>query len=153
MRVVDRRRAAGSEDGQILVLLMGLVGLICMVVALGVDGGNWFLGHRALNNLADGAAVAAANDLDVEAYYRSEGRTITVLDANAAATVSGYMRDAAGDSGVRGVRVTSVTVGSSPGGPTVTVELRAPAQALFIRWVGLVPPSMWATATATAHAR
>ncbi len=153
MRGLDRHTAAGSEDGQMLVFLMGLVGLILMVLALGWDTTNWFLGHRALNNLSDGAAVAAANDVDIEAYYRSEGRTITVLTANATATVAAYLRDTAGDSGVRGARAAAVTVGSSPAGPTVTVELRAPAQVLFLRWLGLVPPAMSAAATATAHAR
>jgi uncharacterized membrane protein len=153
MPIPDRRWAAGREDGQILVLLVGLVGLILMVLALGVDAGNWFLGHRALNNLCDGAAVAAANDINVEAYYRSEGRTITVLTAGATATVTAYMRDAAGDSGVRGVRLTSVTTGSTPAGPAVTVQLSAPAQALLLRWLHLVPPSMQASATATAHPR
>jgi uncharacterized membrane protein len=134
-----------------LILLIGLVILLFMVLALGWDAANWFLGHRGLNNLCDGAAVAAANDVDVDAYYRSEGRTTTLVTADATATVAGYMRDAAADSGVRGVRVASVTVRSSPQGPSVTVELAAPAQVVFMAWLGIVPPSMSATATATAR--
>jgi uncharacterized membrane protein len=149
MRVVDR--PAGGEDGQMLVLLIGLVVLVFMVLALGWDSANWFLGHRALNNLADGAAVAAASEIDVPAYYRSEGRTTTVVVSRADATVAAYLRDSAGDSGVRGVRATAVTVGSAPAGPTVTVQVSAPAQVLFLRWLGIVPPAMAASASATAN--
>jgi uncharacterized membrane protein len=147
----QQRPPVTSEDGQMLVFLVGLVVVIFMVLALGWDSANWFLGHRALNNLCDGAAVAAANEIDVEAYYRSEGRRTTVVTANAAATVSAYMQDAAGDSGVSGVRVAAVTVRSAAAGPSVTVELEAPAQVLFLRWLGVVPPSMSAAATATAR--
>ena len=60
LRVGDAGR---QERGQALVLLVGLVVLVLMVLALW-DTSNWFLGHRALGNLADGAAVAAANDVD-----------------------------------------------------------------------------------------
>jgi uncharacterized membrane protein len=58
-----------AEGGQMMVLLIGLVGLILMVLGLGWDASNWFLGHRALNNLADGAAIAAASDIDLRAFY------------------------------------------------------------------------------------
>lgn len=151
MRRPERLAAAGGEDGQMLVLLMGLVVLVFMVLALGWDSANWFLGHRALNNLADGAAVAAASEIDVAAYYQSEGRTTTVVAGRARATVAGYLRASAGDSGVRGVAATTVTVTSSPAGPTVTVQVAAPAQVLFLRWLGIVPPAMAARASATAN--
>jgi uncharacterized membrane protein len=66
------------EDGQALVLLVGLVVLVLMVLALGWDTSNWFLGHRALANLADGAAVAAAGEVDVGAWYASGVRSVSV---------------------------------------------------------------------------
>jgi Flp pilus assembly protein TadG len=142
-----------GEDGQLLILMIGLVVLLFMVLALGWDTSNWFLGRRALNNLADGAAVAAGNELDTTAYYRSEGRTIDLLTSQAAATVGAYMQASAHDSGVRGVQVKSVRVGRGTAGPTVTVRLAAPAQVIFLAWIGLVPPSMAADATATTSIR
>jgi hypothetical protein len=71
-------REVRRESGQALVLLIGLVVLVLMVLALGWDTSNWFLGHRALGNLADGAAVAAANDVDTRAWYMSGGRSVRV---------------------------------------------------------------------------
>jgi uncharacterized membrane protein len=147
-----RRRLAGTggEDGQMVVLFIGLIVLVLMTGALWWDTSNWFLGHRALNNLADGAAVAAGNDLDTQAYYRSEGRDLRLLGAQASGTVRAYMADAAGDSGVRGVRVVAVTVSRDVTGPTVTVQLAAPPQVAFMGPLRIVLPDMEATATATA---
>jgi uncharacterized membrane protein len=150
MRALRRRLPLDrSEDGQLLIFMIGLVVLLFMVLALGWDTSNWFLGRRALNNLADGAAVAAGNELNTTAYYQSEGRNIDLLTSQAAATVRDYMEASAGDSGVREVQVDAVQVGRGAAGPTVTVRLIAPAQVLFLTWIGLVPPSMAAEATAT----
>ena len=99
-----------------LVLLVGLVLMVLMVLALGWDTANWFLGHRALVNLADGAAVAAAGEVDTAAWYASGGREVRVAERRARATVAAYLAEAAGDSGVAGVRPRSVVVG---GGPSV----------------------------------
>jgi hypothetical protein len=95
-------RTVEKEEGQALVLLIGLVVLVLMVLALGWDTSNWFLGHRALGNLADGAAVAAANDVDTRAWYMSGGRSVQVAQERARATVTAYLAGSAGDSGVRG---------------------------------------------------
>ena len=134
-----------------LVLLVGLVVLVLMVLALGWDTSNWFLGHRALANLADGAAVAAASDVDTAAWYASGGRDVRLAEGRARATVAGYLADAAGDSGVAGVRVESAAVGRGRGGPQVTVALTAPPPVAFLRWLRLVPPVMRGEATATAR--
>ena len=84
-------RPAGEEGGQALVLLIGLVVLVLMVLALGWDTSNWFLGHRALANLADGAAVAAANDVDTRTWYLSGGRSVRVAQERARATLSAHI--------------------------------------------------------------
>jgi Putative Flp pilus-assembly TadE/G-like len=145
------RSGLGGEDGQALVLLVGLVVLVLMVLALGWDTSNWFLGHRALVNLADGAAVAAASDVDTGAWYASGGREVRLAEGRARATVGGYLAEAAGDSGVAGVRVASVVVAGGAGGPRVTVALAAPPAVAFLRWLRLVPPAMRGEATATAR--
>ena len=88
-----------TEEGQALVLLVGLVALVLLVLALGWDTSNWFLGHRALANLADGAAVAAAGEVDVGAWYASGGRDVRVVEERARATVGAYL---AGSAGTRG---------------------------------------------------
>jgi uncharacterized membrane protein len=144
-------RALAPEDGQALVLLIGLVVLVLMVLALGWDTSNWFLGHRALGNLADGAAVAAANDVDTRAWYLSGGRSVRVAQERARATVAGYLAGSAADSGVSGVRLRSVQVAPGEGGPEVTVQVTAPARVGLLRLLRLVPPEMEGRAAATAR--
>ena len=140
-----------GEGGQALVLLVGLVVLVLMVLALGWDTSNWFLGHRALGNLADGAAVAAANDVDTRAWYMSGGRSVRVAQERARATVTAYLAGSAGDSGVARVRLRSVEVVPGEGGPEVTVQVAAPARVGLLRLLRLVPPEMEGRAAATAR--
>jgi Putative Flp pilus-assembly TadE/G-like len=135
------------------VLLVGLIGLILMVLGLGWDASNWFLGHRALDNLADGAAIAAASDVDVRAFYASGGREITVSNELAMATVRRYLLEMAGDSGLKRVRASSIRVERLPAGPRVTVELRATTPAAFLRLLHVVAPEMVGSASATARVR
>ena len=142
-------RRAG-ESGQALVLLVGLVVLVLMVLALGWDTSNWFLGHRALG-LADGAAVAAANDVDTRTWYLSGGRSVRVAQERARATVTAYLAESVGDSGITGVRLRSVKVVPGEGGPEVTVRLAAPARVGLLRLLRLVPPEMEGGAAATAR--
>jgi uncharacterized membrane protein len=147
---MDRAPRPGQE-GQILILLVGLVGIILMVLGLGWDASNWFLGHRALDNLADGAAVAAASDVDLRAFSASGGREIAISDERALGTVRRYLTDAAEDSGLEGIRVQAVRVERAETGPRVTVELRARTPVAFLSYLGVVPPEMTGSATATAE--
>jgi hypothetical protein len=150
-RVVGEDRRVVGEGGQALVLLVGLVVLVLMVLALGWDTSNWFLGHRALGNLADGAAVAAANDVDTRTWYLSGGRSVRVAQERARATVTAYLAGSVKDSGVGGVRLRSVKVVQGEGGPEVTVLLAAPARVGLLRLLRLVPPEMEGRAAATAR--
>jgi hypothetical protein len=141
----------GEERGQALVLLIGLVVLVLMVLALGWDTSNWFLGHRALANLADGAAVAAANDVDTTTWYATGGRNVRIAQQRARATVAAYLDGSADDSGVAGIELRSVKVEPGEGGPEVTVRLSAPARVGLLRLLRLVPPDMEGQAAATAR--
>ena len=143
--------AGAAEGGQALVLLLGLVVLVLMVLALGWDTSNWFVGHRALGTLADGAAVAAANDVDTRTWYLSGGRNVRVAQERARATVTAYLAGSVGDSGVAGVELRSVQVVPGKGGPEVSVLVSAPARVGLLRLVRLVPPEMEGQAAATAR--
>jgi Putative Flp pilus-assembly TadE/G-like len=109
-----------------VVFLIGLVVLILMVMGLGWDASNWFLGHRALNNLADGAAIAAASEVDVRSFYASDGRRVELDERQAAATVRRYLDDVAGDSGIEAVSVASVRVERPPAAEVHRGEPGAP---------------------------
>lgn len=66
-RVSDRR-----ETGQVLVLVAVLLLALVAVIGLATDGGLVFAQRRDLQHLADGAALAAAMQVD-EAAYRGGG--------------------------------------------------------------------------------
>jgi hypothetical protein len=149
--VASHEGTSAGEEGQILILLLGLVGMILMVLGLGWDASNWFLGHRALDNLADGAAVAAASDVDLRAFYASGGREIAISKERALGTVRRYLTDAAGDSGLDGIRVRVLRVGRAATGPRVTVELQARTPVAFLSYLSVVAPEMTGSATATAE--
>jgi hypothetical protein len=140
-----------GQEGQILILLLGLVGMILMVLGLGWDASNWFLGHRALDNLADGSAVAAASDVDLRAFYASGGREIAISKERALGTVRRYLVDAADDSGLDGIRVRAVRVERTRTGPRVTVELQARTPVAFLSYLSVVAPEMTGNATAMAE--
>jgi hypothetical protein len=128
------------------VFLVGLVLLILMALGLGWDTSNWLIGRRVLNDLADGAAVAAAGAVDVDRFYRTGGRELALSEAGAARTV----RALVGDAGIEGVSAL-ITVGTGPGGrPAVTVRLTAPARTQFLHLVGVTAPLMSAEAEAVA---
>jgi uncharacterized membrane protein len=143
-----RARPPGDgEEGQLTILLVGLIVLVLMVLALGWDASNWLIGRRALNDTADGAAIAAASEIDVTRYYATAGESVT-LDR-------GAVRDTAVDfvttSGIEGVKATADVDVGPDGRPRVTVEATAPANSFFVHLLGFVPPRMEARATASAE--
>jgi hypothetical protein len=135
-----------GQDGQLTVLLVGLVLLVLMVLALGWDTSNWLIGRRTLNDLADGAAAAAAGAVDVERFYGSGGRVLRLDQAAATGTV----REVLAASPLDGVAARVSTGVGADGRPRATVQLRAPASTAFLHLVRLVPPEMSAEAVATA---
>ncbi|HEV2890564.1 MAG TPA: pilus assembly protein TadG-related protein [Frankiaceae bacterium] len=71
-----RRR---GEDGQLLVLTAFLGVVLILLVAVVVDVSAAFLARRNLSSQADGAALAAAQSLDLDAYYAGEGGDLLPL--------------------------------------------------------------------------
>jgi Putative Flp pilus-assembly TadE/G-like len=134
------------QDGQLTVLLVGLVLLVLMVLALGWDTSNWLIGRRTLSDLADGAAAAAAGAVDVERFYGSGGRVLRLDEAAATGTV----REVLAASPLDGIVARVSTGVGSDGRPRATVQLRAPASTAFLHVLGLVAPEMSAEAVATA---
>ena len=64
-------RAARTRDdaGTVLVLVLGFVAVLLLMVAVVVNVSAVILAKRGLASAADGAAVAAAQSLDLEAVY------------------------------------------------------------------------------------
>lgn len=89
------RRPRG-DDGTILVLTLGLVGLLLVAVAIVVDVSAVVLARRGVASAADGAAVSAAQALDTEVLYeRGLGEALPLSPGDARQRVDAYERDAA----------------------------------------------------------
>lgn len=59
------------DDGQITVMTIGFFLVIALLGVVVVNASQAFLERRELDNLADGAALAAADGLDEDVFYRS----------------------------------------------------------------------------------
>ncbi|HWL37243.1 MAG TPA: pilus assembly protein TadG-related protein [Frankiaceae bacterium] len=130
-----RRR---SDDGTVLLLtlFLGLVLILATVVV--VDASAAFLARRTLASQADGAALRAAQEVDLGAFYTGAGDVLPLADPTRA--VEAYVTEH-----FPGTRVASVETD----GTSVTVTLVRPLR------LPLAPPG-WAndaTVTATATAR
>ena len=65
-----------DDSGTILVLVLGFTAVLLMLVAVVINVSSGVLAKRALASAADGAAVSAAQELDLAALYaggRSSG--------------------------------------------------------------------------------
>jgi hypothetical protein len=67
------RRADRSDDGSILVLVIGYTAIAAVLITVGVDVSKVFLARRALSSAADSVAIAAAQAVDRDAIYAGDG--------------------------------------------------------------------------------
>jgi Flp pilus assembly protein TadG len=131
------RRARRSGEGQILVIFaLALVAIMAMV-GLVLDGGSAFAMRRNVQNVADMAALAAAND-----YLLNNSIDAATARARSVASSNGFTH---GDIGTS-VAVTITTTN----GVQATVAITAPHRNSFASVVGMGTWSIGANATALA---
>lgn len=88
--ITGQRRGTG-DDGTILVLTLGFVGILLVMVGVVVDVSSVVLAKRGVASAADGAAVSAAQALDVGALYeRGLGEQVPLAYADADSRVQAY---------------------------------------------------------------
>lgn len=139
-----RRR---DDDGTVLVLLLGFTAVLMLLVAVVVNVSSVILAKRGLASATDGAAVSAAQSLDLDALYASglDAERLPLDPAQAATRVAAYeAQAAAGQPGlqlsvdvsadgttaiVRGVRMVELPFGRILGFQPVRVEAEARARA------------------------
>lgn len=142
-----RRPDLGDDEGTILVLLIGFTAVLLLMVAVVVNVSSVILAKRGLASATDGAAVSAAQALDVDALYAGGLRSGRIpLDTGAArARVAAYQSQAAqsqpglqlrvdisadGSTAiVRGARMVELPFGQLLGFQPVRVEAEARARA------------------------
>lgn len=124
------------DSGQITVMLVGfflVVGLLTVVV---VDASAAFLRRQSMNNLADGAALAAADGVQGEQVYAGGLDESAVIDpASARRYVGDYLGATGAVGDYPGLRWTVV-----PDGDSVRVRLSAPMS------LPIAPPG-WGSST------
>jgi len=143
----SRAPVARDDAGTVLVLLLGFVAVLVLMVAVVVNVSSVILAKRALVSAADGAAVSAAQSLDLEALY-----------------AGGLSEDAIPlDRGLAAQRVAEYEAGAAPGQPglqlvlarvddgtTVVVQGVRDVQLPFGRIIGFEPVRVRAEARARA---
>lgn len=115
-----------EEQGTITVYVLGLAMVMMMLIAGTVAVTSAHLARMRLLDVADGAALSAANALDDSAYRSGVGASVPLSDASvrqrAAAYVGGHERP----TGVVAWRLGTGT--GSPDGRTAVVDLTGEAE-------------------------
>ena len=140
-------RSSRDDSGTILVLLLGFLAVLVLMVAVVVNVSSVILAKRAVVSAADGAAVSAAQSLDLPALYAGglseEG--IPLDSGLAAQRVAEYEAGAA--AGQPGLQLVLARI---DGGTTVVVQGVREVQLPFGRLIGFEPVRVEAEARARA---
>jgi Flp pilus assembly protein TadG len=139
-----RRRPTG-DDGTILVLVLGFAALLLALVAVVVDVSAVILAKRGAASAADGAAIAAAQKLDVDVVYRDGLGAAIPLSLDQVRAVVGTYAARAAESQAGLQLVADLDAAGTTATVTATRELTLP----FSGWLGVGS----VTVTAVAHAR
>jgi Flp pilus assembly protein TadG len=138
------RRPSG-DDGTILLLSIGFAALLLALVAVVVDVSAVILAKRGAASAADGAAIAAAQQLDQAAVYANGlGEAIPLSPDDVQHVVAVYAARAA--EGQKGLELVADLDASQT---TATVTARREVSLPFGGWLGFGS----VTVTAVAHAR
>ena len=84
-----------DDEGAVSVLVIGYAVLALMLVLVVVSASAVHLDRKRLLALADGAALAAADDVDQNTYYRSgvrPGDGVPLTDAQVTSSVQQYLK-------------------------------------------------------------
>lgn len=85
------------ERGQITVMSIGFFVLLGLLAVVVINSSSAFLQRQELDNLADGAALAAADGLSEEAFYRhGAGDSLRLDPGEARRLVASYVAASGG---------------------------------------------------------
>ncbi len=118
-RLREVRRS--GDEGQLILLVLAYAVIAALLVTVVVNVSKVYLNRRSLVAAADGAALSAANQPDLDAVYNGAGATLPLSPGGTEAAVRQYARDADLADRFEGFQVVDVTTD----GVTVTVTLRA----------------------------
>lgn len=102
-----------AEEGTVLAYAIAGVVLVVAVALALADTSSLFMRRAALMMVADDAAIAAANAIDVEAIYAQGVGAVLALDPVRARALARQSVEATQDARLRDVRLDAVTVSGS----------------------------------------
>ena len=152
---------ARGDDGQVMLLMVFFAVIIAGLITVVVDVSTVFLAQRQMQSTADGAALAAAQQVDLPAVYTGElGTQLPLSRATAVSVIDAYAMTRARIPGACSATSYQVSggpdgdgsTGIQPDGQTVRVELTCKVSLPFL---GLVtePFTGGVTIHETAHAQ
>jgi uncharacterized membrane protein len=136
-RAFDRWRT--GDDGTVLLLGIGLVVMCLLAVTALVDVSAAFLQRQQLMSVADAAAIAGAQAVDLPAYYANGASAATTLDP---AAVERHLTRADARATIPGLVVSRVW----SDGRQVVVDMSCPINLPFLSGLfgGQVSVESWA---------
>ena len=116
------------DEGSVLLLVIGFAGIMLVMVAVVADVSAVVLAKRSVATAADGAAVSAAQALDLDAVYdRGLGEQLPLSTGDAGARVAAYEAQARGQQpGLRLVLRLEERTAVVTGSRTVRLPFRLP---------------------------
>ncbi|MDO4244080.1 MAG: glycosyltransferase [Actinomyces sp.] len=142
------RRGAAAEDGQTLLLGLGLVTLVVGLVLVISSATAVYLDLKNLTSLADSAAAAAADAVDDPTYFGGQATSGTGMLSDAGVLVLAERDLRSQPVDLAGVTIVSAT---ALDGRTAVVTLSARSRPPFLPW-GIIPSEGFMI-TATGSAR
>jgi len=135
-----------ADRGSLSLLTIGLALIALLLIGVVTDASRLWLAKRGLASAADSAALAGTRALDRDRYYASgPGDTLPLSPSGVRAAVRSHLKSARLDD----VRATAI----STDGTTVTVTLATRVELVFAGRLGIVDPTIRATAHARAAVR
>lgn len=142
--------AAGTEDGQMTVLIIGFVMLALLVSTVMMAASSLYIEHKKLLSLADGASVAAAGSYTLGQVETAGGVPSAVLSGDRIRNVAGdYLTRNGAFARFDGLAVSPAT--GSPDRSTAVVVLSAVVHPPVVNF--LVPDGIRIEAASTARSR
>jgi uncharacterized membrane protein len=116
---------AGGDRGTVIPLILGYLVVVSALLLVVMDGTVLFLASRSLGTYADGAALAAAQQIDKDTLYAGTGivdDTNLPLDQQAADAARRYLSEAGAFQRFPGLGVAVSVNGSGRNDVTVTIS-------------------------------
>ena len=143
-----RRRRIETESGQVSLLVLGFSVVAILLIVGTVAVTSVQLSRLRLLDAADGAALDAADSLDVGAYRDGLGGSVALSDATVRRTALGHLADRPLPESLLGWHVAAGT--GSPDGETAVVRVSGEAR---VPLVGGLLEAVGGSVTITVESR